>query len=399
MSFKYKCRGCRIQEQCIEDSGLARGAKEMIRNAFSARTDTLSTWGVLQRNCLLVKEDEEHERRAKEGSLLSKRLQEARTAETDSEPEATPEPDNSGLDTQAQVSVMIGSASAEHTPPATNKLDSPADDSTSTDALARKKMAEKSQGDSRPLGTQALTTAELGSSLQGQSITPHWLLIADSQRRISLPLSGELVLGRFDPYNQEPLDIDLTFEDRENLMISRRHAKISAAEGYHAIEDLGSSNGLSVNGVLILVGQRHRLQPGDRISVGGILMTYEPVPIDLFGQLAIKGKAVRHLIYLTHRGHKVEIRPPNNVMIGRADPEANFMPTLDLSKDGEVATYVSRRHAIITWSEQTPLFKDLGSTFGTRINGSPLPPNQAFPLKPGDHMSLGGYVLAYDVDL
>jgi pSer/pThr/pTyr-binding forkhead associated (FHA) protein len=294
--------------------------------------------------------------------------------------------------------MVIGSASPEHTLPTTNKLDNPTDDSASTDALAEKKMAEKAQRDSHPSGTRTLSTAELRPSRQGQPTTPHWLVIADSQRRISLPLSGELILGRFDPYNQEPLDVDLTFEDQEEMMISRRHAKIIAAEGYHLIEDLGSSNGLSVNGVVILAGQRHRLQPDDRISVGGILMEYEPVPLDLFGRSAVKGKVLRHLIYLTHRGHKVEIKPPNNVMIGRADPEANFMPTLDLSKDGEVATYVSRRHAIITWSEQTPLFTDLGSTFGTRINGRPLPPNQAFPLKPGDHMSLGGYVLAYDVD-
>ena len=62
-------------------------------------------------------------------------------------------------------------------------------------------------------------------------------------------------------------------------------------------------------------------------------------------------------------------------------------------------TRVSRRHAIITWRKGNPYAEDLGSGFGTRLNGEMLLIGQAVPLKPGDHIWLGGCILAYDVEI
>lgn len=75
----------------------------------------------------------------------------------------------------------------------------------------------------------------------------------------------------------------------------------------------------------------------------------------------------------------------------------DFIPDIDLNSSGEVAVRVSRRHAIITWRNGAPYVEDLGSGFGTRLNGEMLLLGQAVPLKPGDHIWLGGCVLAYDV--
>ena len=87
------------------------------------------------------------------------------------------------------------------------------------------------------------------------------------------------------------------------------------------------------------------------------------------------------------------------VTIGRSDPDANFRPSLDLTQDGNVVAFVSRCHAIITWNNHCPYVTDLQSTFGTRLNGELLVAHQAVALKPGDHMSLAGCVLAYDIEL
>jgi hypothetical protein len=41
----------------------------------------------------------------------------------------------------------------------------------------------------------------------------------------------------------------------------------------------------------------------------------------------------------------------------------------------------------------------LGSGFGTRLNGETLFIGHAAPLTPGDHIWLGGCVLAYDIEV
>jgi two-component system, cell cycle response regulator len=50
--------------------------------------------------------------------------------------------------------------------------------------------------------------------------------------------------------------------------ISRRHARIVQQNGTVVIEDLKSSNGTTVNGVAVANQQLHRLQDGDKISLG-----------------------------------------------------------------------------------------------------------------------------------
>lgn len=49
--------------------------------------------------------------------------------------------------------------------------------------------------------------------------------------------------------------------------VSRHHARFFYADGRHWIEDLGSLNGTSVNGLAIPRGGRHPLVPGDRIRL------------------------------------------------------------------------------------------------------------------------------------
>ena len=67
--------------------------------------------------------------------------------------------------------------------------------------------------------------------------------------------AGELVIGRAS-------DLDMVLiED----MVSRKHAKITLAQGTITISDLGSTNGTFVNGEKV---KRARLKEGDRVLIG-----------------------------------------------------------------------------------------------------------------------------------
>ncbi len=64
-----------------------------------------------------------------------------------------------------------------------------------------------------------------------------------------------------------PPDIDVSgFPSSE--IVSRIHADIRVESDSYYLEDVGSSNGTYVNNMPLPMGNRHRLRPGDRISLG-----------------------------------------------------------------------------------------------------------------------------------
>jgi pSer/pThr/pTyr-binding forkhead associated (FHA) protein len=83
----------------------------------------------------------------------------------------------------------------------------------------------------------------------------------------------------------------------------------------------------------------------------------------------------------------LEVR--DQIVVGRADPPANFHPDLDLTPYGGQKNGVSRRHVIITQGDKTLYIQDLGTTNGTRINGFQLEPQQPYRLRDGDELELG----------
>lgn len=69
------------------------------------------------------------------------------------------------------------------------------------------------------------------------------------------------------PNDQIPPDIDVSgFPSAE--VVSRIHADIRVEGDAYYIEDVGSSNGTYINNSPLPMGDRHRLRPGDRISLG-----------------------------------------------------------------------------------------------------------------------------------
>ena len=390
--YKYSCRKCPIRNRCIRESKYTTSVKNMIESAFEARTDTLSTWGLLQANCLLIKAEEEQERKARQESTLRRRLREAREA-------------------KRQAAATARAQKSGDTDPLIRRL---------PEAEARRKAKETEQlAQAQATSAYPKETSELPGYLESASSTgatdgaapavsgppdiskkpakPCWLTIKGSGRHIALPADGELTLGRFDATFGIPPDIDLAYEDGDHRTVSRRHVKINGANGYHTIEDTGSRYGVVVNGEKISPGRPHWLTPGDRLAVGNVQMFYDQIPEYIL--VAPSQATLRHVLIVTPTGRKLTIAPSDNIIIGRSDRYVDFKPEIDLSQDGEAATRVSRRHAIIHWHNKKPYLEDLGSGFGTRVNGQMLLLGQAVPLKAGDHIWLGGCVLAYDVEL
>jgi hypothetical protein len=62
------------------------------------------------------------------------------------------------------------------------------------------------------------------------------------ETEFEFPVVAPAVIGRFDP-TVGPIDVDLGALTPEGTYISRRHARISEADGVYRVEDLGSSNG------------------------------------------------------------------------------------------------------------------------------------------------------------
>ena len=403
--YKYSCRKCPIRNRCIRESKYTTSVKNMIESAFEARTDTLSTWGLLQANCLLIKAEEEQERKARQESTLRRRLREAREAkrqaaadvrtqksggETDPLIRRLPQAEARRKARETDDLAQAQSAAAQ--PKETSELPSYLQSvSSSVSGFSSDVLPETIRDQAGPAGSPGTKETSKKPS------KPCWLTVKGSGRHIMLPADGELTLGRFDAAFGIPPDIDLAYEDGDHRTVSRRHVKISGVNGSHTIEDTGSRYGVVINGDKISPGRPQRLTPGDRVAIGNVQMFYDQIPE--YMQVIPSQTAVRHVLIVTPTGRKLTITPSRDIIIGRSDRYVDFVPEIDLSQDGEAASRVSRRHAIIHWHKDKPYLEDLGSGFGTRLNGQMLLLGQAVPLKAGDHIWLGGCVLAYDVEL
>ncbi|AFZ22447.1 FHA domain-containing protein [Cylindrospermum stagnale PCC 7417] len=107
---------------------------------------------------------------------------------------------------------------------------------------------------------------------QLQQVTAR-LFHVQSDREIELPQNLSVIhIGK--PNDRIPPDIDVSgFPNSE--IVSRIHADIRVEGDAHYIEDVGSSNGTYINNLPLLPGNRHRLRPGDRISLGkGDMVTF-----------------------------------------------------------------------------------------------------------------------------
>ncbi len=85
-----------------------------------------------------------------------------------------------------------------------------------------------------------------------------------------IAVEGETTLGRPDAATGMVPQIDLT-PVNEARTISRRHARLIGQGGsYHVLEEIGTTNGVTVNGQRVGGGEQVEIFDGDTIAFGGV---------------------------------------------------------------------------------------------------------------------------------
>ncbi len=343
----FNCRTCpkHIRERCIQQSHSSPSIKMMMRHAFDARRDTQQMWGLLQLNCLRLPQGKRKAGATRASSSM------------------TPSKGKPKFEENKEIKGVA---------PSSSPLDRPT---------------------KRP---ETAWRAEANGTAPRTILSRYCLALQGSQRRIALPTHGDIVLGRFDPATSTTPDVDLSYAGRKSEAISRRHARIVGHDGHHEIEDLGSTNGTMVNGERLEIGQKVRLRPGDQITLVYYEFVYGPMPEMHKSPHALPPPAY---LQVTYTGHWFRLPTWGEVIIGRGDPAVELVPDIDLSQEGVVAQVVARRQAKIVARGGRHYVEDLGSTNGTKLNGMRLSVGERGLLDVGDHLWLGGCVLAYDMGL
>jgi pSer/pThr/pTyr-binding forkhead associated (FHA) protein len=96
---------------------------------------------------------------------------------------------------------------------------------------------------------------------------------------------------------------------------------------------------------------------------------------------------IHYLIPGSRRQGKLDITDP--IWIGRADPDNQYWPQLDLTDDGGIEMGVSRRHALIRKGERGLVLIDQFSVNGTWIDKERLVPDRAYPLAHATQVRFG----------
>lgn len=197
-----------------------------------------------------------------------------------------------------------------------------------------------------------------------------------------LPLDGVVVIGR-------DASADVRVEDKK---VSRRHAAFRLIDGKPYVEDLGSSNGVKLDGVRI--EKSARLDRRSEVRLGGYIVTLRPVDVDdeptsalpldaLPGSALGTGPMVRSLprsatplLARSGAGEAEEVAligldPPVAGRRFALRPGENVLGRLDECDVAILDASVSRQHARIVVTKGRLTIHDLGSANGIEVEGRP----------------------------
>ncbi len=92
---------------------------------------------------------------------------------------------------------------------------------------------------------------------------------------IPIPDRPEMIVGRSDPQSNSYPDVDLGPYGGLELGVSRRHFRIKRDGSQIYVEDLGSMNGVTVNGRKVTPYTLHPLRSGDQIHLGKMELKFD----------------------------------------------------------------------------------------------------------------------------
>lgn len=99
------------------------------------------------------------------------------------------------------------------------------------------------------------------------------IYVRGSRKPIIVAPGQRVLLGRNAPDTPQKPDIDLTPFRGVECGVSRNHAIIDNSSGVPTIIDMGSANGVHINGTRLTAGKTQKLSHGDHLYLGR-LQTY-----------------------------------------------------------------------------------------------------------------------------
>jgi pSer/pThr/pTyr-binding forkhead associated (FHA) protein len=178
--------------------------------------------------------------------------------------------------------------------------------------------------------------------------------------------------------------------------VSRRHARLRRNGERLVVEDLGSYNGVNVNGARIAA--ETELRAGDQVGIGDYLLAVQTEGIEVASDA---GLAPGQEIAASRTSMvPVPVPPPRLVMLFPPPGGAEFALTKNSVRIGRAEHLdvviqhrsMSREHAEVVRDGDSFTIRDLGSANGVRVNGKEV---ERARLKPADVIELGQVRLTY----
>jgi pSer/pThr/pTyr-binding forkhead associated (FHA) protein len=172
--------------------------------------------------------------------------------------------------------------------------------------------------------------------------------------------------------------------------VSRRHAKIVSTDAGMTVEEMGSTNGTLLNGDKLEPGAPKPLEPGDKLSFGGVEVVFsmpgsaavtQAIPSNKTAAIEAP-KLEQPAAFLVGSDMRLPLKSGMNVF-GRKSGNDVQIPD----------PYVSGKHGIVEVAEDGVYLTDTGSTNGTLVNEAKLAPNMRTKISPEDEIRLGAIVL------
>ncbi|WP_395089506.1 FHA domain-containing protein [Armatimonas sp.] len=204
-------------------------------------------------------------------------------------------------------------------------------------------------------------------------------LVEENGRELMLRV-GESIVGR------EGADVALA-----HPTISRRHARFIVSGGNHVtLEDLGSTNGTKVAGQPLPAGSQKALTHGQAIQFGSVKLTIQIPHVAQPERRSLgakdPGRAPIAALGGTVSGARLE-SPSGSHTLKAAVTTVGRKAGNDIVLTGD--SFVSSSHAKLIFENGTYKVIDIGSTNGTRLNGTKLVANVAETLSSGDVIQFG----------
>ncbi len=177
--------------------------------------------------------------------------------------------------------------------------------------------------------------------------------------------------------------------------ISRRHARVNSMDGQITVEELGSTNGTTVDGNGLTVGQPMPIVEGMEISLGGLTLKLSMPGSTNKTEMSMGGRTqslsaaptVRKCFARLKTSDSIYDIPLGKSTFGRRD-----------SNDVIVSNaFVSGNHGEFLAENDQLTFTDIGSTNGSSINGTKLEIGQGHPVADGDVLRIGELELKFEI--